>query len=220
MLKTSTLVLPKFASPPKSKLLAQLISTPATVPLPAATNGDPGTGVSAPFGAIVNIPTASIETKATDRNLPSGETLMPSGSDPAGNGEPGIDKSVPFAPMLKTAMLREPELLANKNRLSEVTPNEIPEPAIPPVANGDPGTRLRAPVAGLIEKTLMLLLCSLATNRKLPTTQVVKRFAAKKPEPPPEPPVAKGDPAIGVNRPFASTENAETELMPARLLLM
>src|ERR1051325_8671527 len=207
MLKTSMFVPVEFASPPKSKLPAQLISTPATAPSAAAGKGEPGTAVSAPFDAMLNIPTASSETRATARNLPSGDTLIPSGIPPAANGEPEMDVSVPFAAMLKTVMLFEPELLANRNWLLGVTPNEIPELGTPLVGNGDPGTGVRAPVAGSIEKTLMLLVCSLATNRNFLTDPIVIRLAANKPPRIPEPPVAKGDPAIGVKEPFASTEN-------------
>src|SRR5687768_687271 len=115
MLKTSMCVPVKFASLPKSKLLAQLISTPATDPTAAAGKGEPGTAVSAPLDAMVNIATASGEKRATARNWPSGETLIPSGTPPAANGEPEMEVSVPFAAMLKTVMLLEPELLANKN---------------------------------------------------------------------------------------------------------
>src|SRR6185503_7886871 len=198
MLKTSMCVPVKFASPPKSKLLAQLMSTPATAPIAAAGKGEPGTAVSAPFDAMVNIPTASFEIRATARNLPSGETLIPSGTAPTANGEPEMGVSVPFAAMLKTVMLFDPELLANKSWLSGVTPSEIPEPGAPPIGNGDPGTRVRTPVAGSIEKTLMLVVCSLATNTSFFTVPIVIRLAAKKPPPTPKPPVANGDPVIGV----------------------
>ena len=146
--------------------------------------------------------------------------MIPSGTPPAANGEPEIGVRVPFVATLKTVMVFEPELLANKNWLSGVTPKEIPEPDAPPVGNGDPGTRVSAPVAGSIEKTLTLFVCSFAANRNFPAVPIVTRLAAKKPPPIPEPPVAKGDPAIGVKAPFASTENAETVLGPWSLLLV
>jgi len=98
---------------------------------------------------------------------------------------------------------------AIRNFLSGVTVSDIAEPAIPPVANGEPGKAVSTPVNGSIEKALTVLLAVLAAYRKLSITAVVMRFAAEKPPLDPFPPVAKGEPTTGLKVPFAAAENAE-----------
>jgi hypothetical protein len=68
--------------------------------------------------------------------------------------------------MLKTVIVIDAPFAAIKNLSSGVAVNDIPTPsATPPVANGEPGRAVRTPVAGLMEKTLTLLLPLLAGRR-------------------------------------------------------
>src|SRR6266540_2214345 len=107
-------------------------------------------------------------------------------------------------------MVLDAPFAAIRNLSSGVAVNDIPTPsATPPVANGEAGTGVRAPVTGLIEKALTLLLLLLAAYRKFFTTAVVMRLDAKNPPPAPFPPVRKGEPGIGLMAPLAAAENAE-----------
>jgi len=149
----------------------------------------------------------------TARNFPSGVTLALASGPPAplGNGDPATWLSAPFAETLYTVIVIDAPLAAIRNLSSGVAANDIPTPsATPPVGNGDPGTDVRTPVAGLIEKALTLLLPLLAAYRKSLITAVVIRLGAKNPPPAPFPPVGKGEPGTTLRAPFAAAENAET----------
>src|SRR5205085_4025425 len=115
MLKTSTLVPPPQHWAANKRLPAQLISTPVTLPFAGEAKGEPDTGVSVPFAAMLNIATLSISSNATDKNCPVGLTLIPSGLPPAEKGEPATGVSAPFELMLKTVMLSEVEFAAIRN---------------------------------------------------------------------------------------------------------
>src|SRR6266568_2125007 len=117
-------------------------------------------------------------------------------------------------------MVIDAPFAAIRNLSSGVAVSDIPTPsATPPVANGEPGTGVRAPVTGLIEKALTVLLPLLAAYRKSFTTAVVMRLGAKNPPPAPFPPVRKGEPGTGLSAPLAAAENAET-LFGLRSLLV
>jgi hypothetical protein len=61
--------------------------------------------------------------------------------------------------MLKTVTVIDAPFAAIRNLSSGVAVSDIPMPApTPPVANGEPEIVVRAPVAGLIEKALTVLL--------------------------------------------------------------
>jgi hypothetical protein len=117
-------------------------------------------------------------------------------------------------------MFNDPAFAAIKKLSSGVVAKEIPaKSAEPPVANGEPGTVVRTPVAGSTEKALTLLLPELAAYRKFFTIAVVIRLEAKNPPPMPVPPVMKGDPGTGVNEPLAAMEKADTLLGERSLLV-
>ena len=72
--------------------------------------------------------------------------------------------SAPFDPTRNAEMLPDPAFPAYTNLPLGVTANEMPKKLPdPPVANGESGTGVKAPVVVLIEKPLMLLLPVLAT---------------------------------------------------------
>ncbi len=158
----------------------------------------------------------------TARNFPSEVTLALANPPlaPLANGDPATWLSAPFAATLNTVIVIDAPFAAIRNLLSGVAVSDVPIPsATPPVANGDPGTGVRTPVTGSIEKALTLLLPALATYRTFFIIAVVIRFEAKKPPPAPFPPVAKGEPGTGLRTPFAAAENAET-LFGMRSLLV
>jgi hypothetical protein len=218
IVNASTEVPSIFASPTKRKLLVQSMSTPAAKPVPMAGNGDPGTGESVPSVAMLNIPTASFEIRATARNLPSGETLMPSGVPPAGKGEPGTGLSEPLAAMLNIVIVAALVLAATRNRPSGVEDNEMS--LTTPVAKGDPGTDVRVPAIGSIEKALMLDVEALVAYKYPLTVEIVARFTPKKPPFVPIPPVENGEPGSRDNAPPIPTENAETVLVVGEMSLL
>src|SRR5947209_1870957 len=111
-----------------------------------------------------NMATESEIGRATPKNLPLGDTLMPSGASPTKKGEP-MGVSAPFDPTLNAEMSPDPAFPAYTNLPLGVTANEMPrkKPPDPPVANGESGTGVKAPVVVLIEKPLMSLLPVLAT---------------------------------------------------------
>src|SRR5262249_18056014 len=139
---------------------------------------------------------------------------------PLGNGDPATWLRAPLAAMLYTVMVIDPPFAAIRNLSSGVAVNDVPLPsATPPLAKGEAGTGVRAPVTAVIPKALTLLLPLLAAYRKSFTTVVVMRSAAKNPPPAPFPPVRNGEPATGLRAPFAATENAEM-LFGTRSLLV
>jgi len=191
MLKTFTRVGPKLKFAVKSCVLAQLMSIPPTEALndpPPAWNGEPGTAVKAPFPPMLNIATlpppalkAKLGGKAADRNRLSGETLIPSMPpvDPTEKGEPATGVSEPLDAMLNAEIVSELSFEQNKNLLVGVTPRECPKKTLfPPARNGDPGTGVRNPVTGLIEKPLMVLLPLLLAYKNFPAVETVTRLAA------------------------------------------
>jgi hypothetical protein len=118
-------------------------------------------------------------------------------------------------------MFTDPALATIKKLSSGVVASDIPNPsAEPPVANGEPGTVVRTPVAGSTEKALTLLLPELAAYRKFFTIAVVMRLEAKNPPPIPVPPVRKGEPGTGVSEPLAAMEKADMLLEEGRSLLV
>ena len=161
ILKTPTMVRRfAFASPAKRRLLLQFMSTPAAAPKPPSPNGEPWTRVSDPSGAMPNI--ATLPNRPAARNLPFGDTFIPMGLPPAKKGEPGTAVSEPSAPMLKDVILPDGALPAIKNCPSGVTAKEIPKSK--PLlglelsnGNGDPGTGVRFPLLGSMEKALTSL---------------------------------------------------------------
>jgi hypothetical protein len=146
---------------------------------------------------------------AAERNLPSGDRLIPSIAPGAAKGDPGMGVRTPLAAMVNAEIEFEKSLAQNRNLLFGMTANEI-SPGLPPVGKGDPGAGVSSPEAALIENTLTLALPVLAAYRNLPTVERVTRLAANKPNPVPVPPVGKGEPAIGANIPFEETEKPET----------
>jgi len=69
-----------------------------------------------------------IDDRAAAKNLPLGDTLMLSGKEGIGKGEPETGVSVPFDPMLKAEMLLDPgnrALPAYRNWSFGVTANEM-----------------------------------------------------------------------------------------------
>jgi hypothetical protein len=103
------------------------------------------------------------EVKA--KNFPSAVTLALANGPtaPLGKGDPAIGPRLPSPAMLKTVIVIESPFAATRNLSSGVAASDIPTPpATPPVANGEPGTAVRTPVAGLIEKALTVLLPALA----------------------------------------------------------
>src|SRR5215469_16033452 len=173
---------------------------------------------------MLNMDTAFRTGRATARNLPSGVTLMvalvaSAPEPPKGNGDPATWLRAPFAAMLYTVMVVSP-FAATRNSSFGVVAKEIPALRLLPMANGEPGTGVSAPVAGLIEKALTLLLRSLAAKRN--SLAVVMLLEAKPTAPLLVPPVRNGEPGTGVNAPLAATEKADT-LLPeekVRLLLV
>ena len=153
MSKTSTLEFGALLRATKSCLLAQLQSTPVA---PESGVGDPGTGVRTPVAEILNMNIAG--TDVTARNLPSGVTLALAKAAPAPleKGEPATWLSAPFAATLNTLIVIDAPFAAIRNLSSGVAVKDIPAaaPATPPVAKGEPGTEVRTPVTGLIEKAL------------------------------------------------------------------
>src|SRR5262249_23300829 len=136
--------------------LLQLTSIPLAPPV---GNGDPATGVSPPCAEMLYMDTVPAKGRATARKLPSRVTLIPAGIPAvlSGNGDPAPWVRAPFAAMLYTVF--DAPFAAIKNLSSGVTANEIPPPpAMPPVANGEPGTGVRTPVVGSTEKALTSLL--------------------------------------------------------------
>src|SRR3954465_7478576 len=75
--------------------------------------------------------------------------------------------SVPPALMVKVSIW--PLLEANRKLPSGVAASEMPwhESSVSNVGNGEPATRVRMPVAGLIENEVMLRSPVLATNSRL-----------------------------------------------------
>jgi hypothetical protein len=122
---------------------------------------------------MLNISTWFEKGSATARNFPSGLTLIPSGNESAGNGEPPMGVSAPLLAMLKTVRLLDPPLAAIKNLPSGVDESEIPTPPEPPVANGDPVTRLNVPLPALMLNTLTSFEPVLDAKRKLPMLSTV-----------------------------------------------
>src|SRR6266576_785867 len=111
-----------------------------------------------------NMDTESENGRATPKNLPLGDTLIPSGASPTKKGEPAIGVSAPFDPTLKAEMSPDPAFPAYTDLPLGVTAIEMPKKLPdPPVANGEPGTGVKAPVVVLIEKPLTLSLPVLAT---------------------------------------------------------
>ncbi len=116
MLKTLTKVPPvtSLKRPPKRRLLAVLMSIPATPQAPTehpagsgAENGDPATGVSAPLAAMLKMAIVSEAGNATAKNWSLAETSVPSAINaPLGKGEPGTAVSAPPEPTLKAKNLR------------------------------------------------------------------------------------------------------------------
>src|SRR5262245_11630500 len=159
MLRTSTLAATAPFKATYSCVLAQLQSMLAA---PGSAKGGPA-GVSAPVAAMLNIdmfPGADV----TARNFPSDVTLaFTSGpAAPLGNGDPGTGLRPPFAAMLKTVIVKDDPFVAIRNLSSGVAVSDSPIPsATPPVGNGEPGTAVRTPLTGLIEKALMVSLPAL-----------------------------------------------------------
>ena len=85
---------------------------------------------------------------------------MPAGCPPAKKGEPRMAVSAPSAPMLKEVILSANGFPAIKNRPSGVTAKEIPPEEGPELSkgNGEPGTGVRFPLLGSMEKALTSLL--------------------------------------------------------------
>jgi len=107
-----------------------------------------------------NIPT--LPNRPAARNLPFGDTFIPMGFPPAKKGEPGTAVSEPFAPMLKDVILSDAGLPAIKNCPFGVTANEIPKSKSLlglelSRENGEPGTGVRVPLLGSMEKALISL---------------------------------------------------------------
>src|SRR6516162_5987213 len=89
----------------------------------------------------------------------------------------------------------------------------IPRPSPKPtIGNGDPGTRVKAPVLVSIVNALTSFETVLDAKRQLPTIPALVRLVAKNPPPPPVPPVRKGEPGIRVSVPLEATEKPETVL--------
>src|SRR5262249_12573200 len=116
-------------------------------------------------------------------------------------------------------MLLDALLPAIRYLLSGVAAKDIPAPAVPPVAKGEPAMAVSPPVDGLIENALMLLLPSFATYRVLPAAQIVIRFEANNPPGLPMSPVGNGEPGSGVSAPFEATENADTLVTTSSLFV-
>jgi hypothetical protein len=76
-----------------------------------------------------------------------------------------MDVSAPFGAMLNTVMFAALGFPASKNWASGVTLNEMLLERPAPVGNGEPGTDVRTPVAGLMENALTVSLKLLATYR-------------------------------------------------------
>ena len=95
-----------------------------------------------------------------------GDTFIPIGGPPAKKGEPGTGVSEPSAPMLKDVMVSDHGLPAIKNRPSGVAAMAIPITNVkalqrlPELASGkgEPGTGVRVPLLGSMEKALTSLL--------------------------------------------------------------
>jgi hypothetical protein len=85
--------------------------------------------------------------------------------------------NAPPAPTLN--VLIWPLLEANRNAPSGVIAREMPwHPSrVSPLAKGDPGAKVKTPVAGLIWKTLMVWFPVLATNIKFVALLIVIRFS-------------------------------------------
>jgi hypothetical protein len=101
----------------------------------------------------------------TARNFPSDVTLALANDPraPLGNGDPATWLRLPLEAILKTVIVLEKPFAAISNLSSGVAASDTPTPSpTPPVANGEPGTAVRTPVAGLIEKALTVLLPTLA----------------------------------------------------------
>src|SRR5215471_9858727 len=146
ILKTSTW---EFGMPPratKSCVPAQLKSMPAA---PVSVVGDPGTGVNTPVAEILK--TAMLPgDDVTARNLASEVTLALTNGPtaPLAKGEPATGVRAPLAAILKTLIVMEDPFATIRNLSSGVVVNDIPFPSsTPPVANGEPGTEVRTPVA-------------------------------------------------------------------------
>jgi hypothetical protein len=104
---------------------------------------------------MLNMATEFDLIAATARNLPFGDTLMPSATSPTGRVEPATGVSAPFDSMRKAEMTLDKPCPAYRNRPLGVTANEIvPDP---PAGNGEP-TGVKNPEVVSIEKALMSLL--------------------------------------------------------------
>src|SRR2546429_65188 len=106
MVDTPTSVSVELAMAAKSRLDLQLISTELAAsepPVPPWAKGEL-TGASAPLEPMRNMATESEIGRATPKNLPLGDTLMPSGASPTKKGEPVIAVSAPFDPTLNAEM--------------------------------------------------------------------------------------------------------------------